>query len=173
MDDKVRRKIAEAAAKEDDWKADEVRIDEKEDLRRPSCSFYIASHKVRPLSYVRNFALLNGDAVVGAGDGRVVGRILDDCSADAPADWWAEIITRFHTDLGGGVVLHDENTRSDVTRQLAKAGKSFYAPVLEKAQQSVRFLLFDPESGGIYRIDAKRDPSGAIGVAQTEVLQAH
>jgi hypothetical protein len=171
MDDKVRKKVAEAAAKENGWKLDEVAIDEKEELRRPTCSFYVARNKVHPLSYVDNFALLDGDKLMGIGDGKVVAKILDECSSGASADWWAEIVTRFHSDLGGGVVLHNERTRSDVTRELMKAGKNFFAPVLDQAQQSVRFLLLDPESGAIYRVEAKRDASGAIGIAQTEVLQ--
>ena len=75
VDDKVRRKIAEAAAEENSWKVDEVRIDEDEELRRPSCSFYVARHKVRPLSYVRTFALLPDDTVVGIGDGKVVAKL--------------------------------------------------------------------------------------------------
>jgi hypothetical protein len=170
MDDKVRRKIAEAAAQENGWKADEVRIEEKEDLRRPSCSFYVARHKVRPLSYVRTLALLDGNDVVGIGDGKVVARILDNCSTDASADWWAEIVTRFHSALGGGVVLHDENTRSDVTRQLTKAGKTFTAPKLDKTRQSVSYLLFDPETRVVSRIEATRNAGGAIDVSQSEVL---
>ena len=171
MDDKVRKKIADVAAQENDWKPDEVAIDEKDELRRPACSFYIARNKVRPLSYVLNFALMDGGKVVGIGDGKAVAKILDECSNGASADWWAEIVTRFHSDLGGGVVLHNEGTRSDITRQLMKAGANFFAPVFDQAQQSVRFLLFDPESGAVHRVDAKRDATGGIGVAQTEVLK--
>jgi hypothetical protein len=49
MDEKVRQKIAEAAAAENGWKADEVRVDEIDRLRRPACSFYTAIRQVRPL----------------------------------------------------------------------------------------------------------------------------
>jgi hypothetical protein len=171
VDDKVRRKIAEAAAEENSWKVDDVRIDEEEELRRPSCSFYVARHKVRPLSYVRTFALLPDDTVVGIGDGKVVAKVLDTCSANAPAGWWAEIVTRFHNDLGGGVVLHDEKTLTNVTRQLVKAEKTFTPPTLDKASHSVSYLLFDHETRVVNRIDATRNASGAIEVKQTEVLK--
>jgi|1186.fasta_scaffold06632_3 hypothetical protein len=171
MEDTVRRMIAEAAAAEDGWKADEVRIDEEQDLRRPSCSFYVARHKVRPLSYVRTFALLKDNEVLGIGDGKRVARILDDCSAQASADWWAEIVTRFHNDLGGGVVLHDEKTRTDVVRQLANAGKNFTGPRLDETKQCVSYLLFDPETRVVFRIDAARNASGAIEIVQSDVLQ--
>jgi hypothetical protein len=171
VDDKVRRKIAEAAAEENSWKVDEVRIDEDEELRRPSCSFYVARHKVRPLSYVRTFALLPDNTVVGIGDGKVVAKVLGACSANASAGWWAEIVARFHQDLGGGIVLHDEKTMTDVTRQLARAGKTFVPPTLDKANQSVSYLLFDPETRVVNRIDATRNVSGAIEVRQTVVLE--
>ena len=171
VDDKVRRKIAEAAAEENSWKVDEIRIDEEQELRRPSCSFYVARHKVRPLSYVRTFALLPDDTVVGIGDGMVVAKVLETCSASAPAGWSAEIITRFDNDLGGGVVLHDENTMTDVTRQLVKAGKTFTPPTSDKASQSVSYLLFDPETRVVNRIDATRNASGVIEVSQKEVLK--
>src|ERR1700757_267660 len=55
MDDKVRKKVAEAAAKENDWKLDEVAIDEKEELRRPGGSVSVARHNGGPLSYVATF----------------------------------------------------------------------------------------------------------------------
>ncbi len=171
VDDKVRRKIAEAAAEENSWRVDEIRIDEDEQLRRPSCSFYVARHKVRPLSYVRTLALLSDASIIGIGDGNAVAKVLETCSADAPAGWWAEIVTRFHKDLGGGVVLHDEKSRTDVTRQLLKAGKTFTPPALDSANHSVSYLLFDPETRVVNRIDATRNASGAIEIKQTEVLK--
>src|SRR5215813_12482040 len=87
MDDKIRRKIAEAAAKDNAWKVDDVRVNEVERLRRPRCSFYTAANTAAPLSYVRNYALL-GEQITPAGDGEVVAKILDKCSKGAPANWW-------------------------------------------------------------------------------------
>lgn len=170
MDDKVRRKIAEAAADENGWEVDEVRVDEVERLRRPSCSFYTAGHKVRPLSYVRNYALLGEKQVISVGDGNVVAKILDGCSADAPAEWWAEIVTRFHRDLGGGIVLRDENTRSDIVRKLNQAGKTFAPPTLDKGKESLSYLLLNPETYVLYRIQATRSAGRAVEVAKTKVL---
>lgn len=50
--------IADAVAKDDGWKADEVRVDEVESLRRPPCSFYTAGNMARPVGYQVNDALL-------------------------------------------------------------------------------------------------------------------
>jgi hypothetical protein len=170
MDDKVRRKIAKAAAEEHGWKLDEVRVDEVERLRRPSCSFYTAAHTVLPLSYQSNYALLAGEQVIGVGDGNVVAKILDGCAAGAPAEWWAEIVTRFHRDLGGGVVLRDEKTKPDLVRKMIEAGKTFTTPALDKGKQSLTFLLLNPETYALYRIQATRSAGGTIEVVKTKVL---
>lgn len=168
MDDKVRQKIAEAARAEYGWKVDEVRIDEVERLRRLSCSFYTAGSTVRPLSYQANYALLPGNQVIGIGDGHAVAKILDACSAGAPADWWAEIITRFHRDLGGGIVLSDEKVRPDVVRELTQAGATFSPPAFGK--QSVSFLLLNPETYVLYRVQATRTAGGPVEVVKTKLL---
>jgi len=169
MDDKIRRKIAEAAAKEKAWNVDDVRVDEVERLRRPRCSFYTAANTAAPLSYVRNYALFN-EEVTPAGDGKVVAHILDKCSKGASANWWAEIIARFYNDLGNGQVLVDENTRPDIVRKLSQAGKDFARPVLDRKKQSVRFLLLNRETYVVYRVETERKGSGPVEVSKTELL---
>ncbi len=169
MDEKVRRKIEEAAAEENGWKVDEVRVEELEGLRRPSCSFYSAGHKVRPISYLSNYALLGGDRVISAGDGAVVAKILDTCANGAPAEWWAEIVTRFHRDLGNGIVLRSEETRPDITRKLRAAGKAFAPPVLDAQKNSLSYLLLEPEAHVLYQVQATRS-GGSVEVVENEVF---
>ena len=170
MDEKVRRKIEETAAQDNGWKVDEVRVEEVEKLRRPSCSFYRAGHKVRPLSYLSNYALLGGTEIIGSGDGKIVAKILDACAEGASADWWAEIVTRFHEDLGDGIVLRDEQTRPDVVRKLREAGKTFAPPVLDRQRHSLRYFLLDPEAYVLYQVEATRNDSGPVEVTENEVL---
>jgi hypothetical protein len=170
MDDKVRQKIAEVAAEENGWKVDEVRVDEVEELRRPSCSFYTADHTVRPISYLSNYALLGQQQVLGAGDGSRVGKIIASCSDGAPADWWAEIVTRFHHELGEGVVLQDKETRPEMTRKLAEAGKPFAPPTLDRKTHSLSYLFLDPETYVLYHIQARPAPNGSIEVVKGKVL---
>lgn len=169
MDDKIRRKIAETAAKDNDWGVDEVRVDEIERLQRPLCSFYTAANTARPLSYVRNYAVF-GEQVTPAGTGTVVAKILDNCSTGASAEWWAEIIARFHDDLGNGQVLLDEVTRPDIVRKLSQAGKSFTAPTLDRKKQSIDFLLLNRETYVVYQVEAVRKGGGAVEITKTKVL---
>lgn len=164
--------IAEEARAEHGWEVDEVRVDEVERLRRPSCAFYTVGHTVRPLSYQANYALIKGNEIVRTGDGSAVAKILDACSEGAPAEWWAEIVTRFHRDLGSGIVLRDENTRPDVTRKLAAAGQKFEPPVIDEAKQSLSFLLLNPETYVLYRVQAKRGAGGAVEVVKNRVALA-
>jgi hypothetical protein len=170
MDDKIHHKIAEAVHEEFGWKVEEARVDEVESLRRPSCSFYTVVSNQRPLAYEPNYALLSGDQVVGIGTANAVTKILDGCSADASADWWAEIITRFHPDLGGGLVLSDEEERPDIVRKLGQAGMKFTPPQFDHDKQGVNFLLLDPETYRLYRVHATRDSSGGIEVKKTKLL---
>jgi len=170
MDDKIHHKIAEATHEEFGWKVDEAKVDEVESLRRPSCSFYTVVSNERPLSYQPNYALLPGDHVIGIGTANAVTKILDGCAADASADWWAEIITRFHPDLGDGIVLSDEQERPDIVRKLAQAGVAFTPPQFEHGKQGVNFLLLEPEHYWLYRVQATRTPSGAIEVNKTKLL---
>src|SRR5262245_36514380 len=80
--------IADRVVREQpDGKRDEVRIDEVEKLRRGSCSFHAVRHKVRPLSYLLNYARV-GDRVIGIADDRAVSTIVKACGTGAPAEWW-------------------------------------------------------------------------------------
>jgi len=170
MDEKIQKKIAEAAHTEYGWKLDQIRVDEVEELRRPTCSFYTAGNTVRPLSYEGNYALLPGNHVVGIGDEQAAAKILDSCSQGTSANWWAEIITRFTGDLGGGLVLSDENERPDIVRKLADAGLKFAVPKFGDNKRSVSFLLLDAEHYILYRVEAKRAADGKVEVAKTRVL---
>lgn len=170
MDDKVQRKIAEAAHAEYGWKLGEVEADEVEDLRTSACSFYIASSSERPLSYQANYAVLPANQVVGIADHEAVGKILDGCAASASADWWAEIVTRFHHNLGAGIVLADEQVRPDIVRKMAKAGMKFTPPAFEKDKRGVSYLLLDPETYILYRVQATRKADGSVEVTKTKLL---
>jgi hypothetical protein len=170
MDDKLHQKIAEAVHTEYAWKVEEVGIDEVERLHRGSCSFYTARSTVRPLSYQPNYAVLRGSEVIGISDHEAATKILDACSDGAPAEWWAEVITRFHHEVGGGIVLSDESARPDIVRKLAQAGKPFTPPTFGDGKKSVSFLLLDPEAYIVYSVQATRTPSGPIEVVRTQLL---
>jgi hypothetical protein len=166
MDEKIRQMIAEAAGREHGWKADETRVDEVERLRRPSCSFYTVGHTVLPLSYQANYALIGGDQVAGIGD---TAKILDACSGGASAEWWAEIVTRFHQELGAGIVLRDENVRPNVVKKLIDAGRPFQPPTLDEGDRSLSFLVLNPETNVVYQVRATRTAQGSVEVEKTKI----
>src|SRR5581483_3488176 len=121
--------------------------------------------------HLANFALV-GDKVIGSGDGTTVAKILDTCSQDAPADWWAEIVKRYHRDLGDGLVLRDESSKPGVAGKLSAAGATFMRPTLDKDKRALTFLLWDPELNVVFRIHATRSPGGPVHVEKTKVLPA-
>ena len=64
MDTKIQDLIIQKVHAEQGWKTDEVRVDADDDLRHGSCSFFTVRHKVRPISYVLNYALLSKDVLI-------------------------------------------------------------------------------------------------------------
>ena len=170
MDDKLHQEIVEAVHSEYGWKTAEVQIDEVERLRHGACAFYTARSTVRPLSYQPNYAVLNDREVVGIGDHNAVRKILDACSQNASAEWWAEVIARFHHEVGGGVVLTSESVRPDIVRNLSQKGKAFTPPTFSDDKTSVSFLLLNPETYVVYNVKATRTTSGEIEVVETQLL---
>ena len=169
MDEKIVNQIIEKAHKEQDWKTNEVRVDEVERLRHGACSFYTAGHKVRPLSYQLNYAALPGGSVLSLSDDHAAGKILQTCGSDAPATWWAEIITRFHQDLGSGIVLEDEKQNAGAIRKIVAAKKEFQPPKLSDSPsgKTISYYLLEPESFSVYSISAVLDKDGAVTVTKT------
>ena len=171
MDDKIRDKIANMVHDEQGWKTQDVRVDEVEELRRAKCSIYTAGHKVRPISYQLNYAALPGDTVVSVADDRAVGKILDACGADAPAEWWADIITRFHKDLGAGLVLENEKENPGAIRKIQAAKKEFAPPKFssEAGGKAVTYYLLDPEAFIVYSVKAIRNKDGSVTVEKADL----
>ena len=171
MDEKIVNQIAETVHKEQGWKTAEVRVDEVERLHHGTCSFYTARHKVRPLSYLLNFALVSGGNIIGMSDELAPGKILKACGADAPPAWWAEVITRFHRDLGAGVVLSDAQLNTGATRKIQDAKKEFVPPKFSDSPEgkTVTYYLLEPESFAIYNIKAIIAKDGSVTVERSDL----
>jgi hypothetical protein len=173
MDSKASTKIAQKAQADQGWKVEDVRVDEVESIRRGSCSFYEAGHKRKPLPYVLQYASLADGQVVGLQDKDPVSEILDACGgADAPAGWWAEIVTRFHGSLGSGVVLHDEKQEPPVIRRMEEAGKSFSPPTLISTggDVTVTFYVLDFEAYHLFHATATRHQDLSMEVDTIEIF---
>src|SRR5262249_12753154 len=171
MDKKIQKKIVQAVESNQHWKKEEIRVDEIERLRQNSCSFYAVRNQARPLSYVLNYAVLPGDLVVGTGNEQSVSRILATCGASASAGWRAEIITRFHPQLGGGVVLMDDQQNAAAIRKIEAAHKEFAPPTLSADNGTLTYYMLDPESFAVYFVTAVRNPDGSMTVVRSNIRQ--
>jgi|GEM_PF-3733697 len=171
MSEKLQDLIAQKVHAEQGWKTDEVRVDEVDRLRHGSCSFYTAGNTARPISYQLNFAVLSGDVVVGLSDDKAVSKIVDACGQEASAGWWAEMITRFHQDLGSGIVLLDAKQNLAAARKIDAAKKEFAAPVFgnEAGSKTVTYYMLEPESFTVYLIKAVKNTDGSVSVNRTAV----
>jgi len=174
MDEKIQSLIAQAAHQELGWKVNEVRVDEVDRLRRASCSFYTAGHKVRPLSFQVNYAVLNGDKVVGSSNENATTTILDSCGLDAAPGWWAEVVTRFHPELVPGLVLQDASTDRAATRKIEAVKKEFKAPAFgnENGSKTISYYLLDPEANIIYQVQATKNADGSVSVQRNELEES-
>jgi len=171
MDAKIQDLITQKVHSEQGWKTDEVRVDADDDLRHGSCSFFTARHKVRPISYVLNYAVLSEDNIVSLSDDHAVSRILDTCGSDAPPVWWAEIITRFHQDLGSGVVLENATQNSAAVARITAAKREFVPPKFgsEKGSKTITFYMLEPEAFTVYLVNATKNADGSVTVDKAAV----
>jgi hypothetical protein len=170
MDKNIQDKLIDAVHSDFDWKKNEIRIDEVDRLKRGPCSFYTAGHLVRPIAYVPNYAVIGGEQVLNAAD-KNVSKILDACGKDAPAGWWAEIITRFHQDLGAGIVLENASENSAAIRKISEAKREFMAPAFgsEKGSKTISYYLLEPEGFLVFFVKAYKNTDGSVTVERTEV----
>lgn len=171
MDTKIQDLITQKVHAEQGWKTDEVRVDADDDLRHGSCSFYSVRHKVQPLSYVLHYALLSGDVVISLADDRAVSKILDACGSDAPATWWAQIITQFHQKLGAGIVLESASQNSAAVAKITAAKREFMPPTFgsEKGSKTISYYILEPEGFIVFFIKAAKNADGSVTVIREEV----
>jgi hypothetical protein len=171
MDKRIHEKIANAVNKQHGWKSDQFRVDEVEQLRRGTCSFYAVRHTVRPLSYLLNYAVLSDETVLSISDEHAASKILDACGSDASAEWWAEIVTRFQQKVGPGIVLRDANQNFGAIDRIKSAQKEFTPPKFDNdaGGKSVSFYLLDPEAFLVYFVTATRNKDNTITVKKSDL----
>ncbi len=166
MNTSSKSKIVESVAADYQWKAEDIRVDEVAVLGRANCTFFTAAQTVRPVATQPNYAVLPGDDVVGSGLDSLA-KILNACGADAPALWHAEIVTRFHPELGAGVVLVREGEHFGALEKLKAAGKMLAPPTM--VGTVLTFFLFDAERFQVFSVKATRDAGGRVAVEKVLV----
>jgi hypothetical protein len=174
MDINVQDKIAQAAQAEHGWASNEVQVSEVPQIRTPSCSFFTVSHKVRPLAYRANYAVLPDGQVFGMlTDKEAASQIVKVCAGpQAGAGWWAEIVARFDPAFGNGLVLHNEEQDPRVIRRMQAEGKTFAPPAFVSEQQpvTVAFYLMEYESNILFHVTVTQQADGTFEVSKTEVF---
>jgi hypothetical protein len=130
------------------------------------CRFLRATHRARPGSHSGQFALLPDDRMVDsfAADGASADAILRACGARAPAEWWAQVVTRFGG--VGGVLVDPENSPSAV-RKIREAGEAYAPPTLDDARRVITFFVIHYEENQPYKVTAQLADAGGLQVTRT------
>lgn len=140
------------------WKAQDVDVLDNSGLNRAGCRFYNAVHKSRMDGVAVELAELPDGNVVATVPGRgedAAASILTQCGADAPADWWAEVVARFAGKSLGRVVKTRE-AAYDIG-EIENRGAQFHEPVLERdgTVTHVSFYTIRYEPSQPFRVSAR------------------
>lgn len=146
--------------------ASEVEISAEPALDLGGCRFLRATHRARPGSPAGQFALLPDDRVVDsfAADGASADAILRACGAQAPAEWWAQVVTRFG---GVGGVLVDPQNSPSAVRKIREAGAEYAPPTLDGARRMITFFVIHYEENKPYKVTARLADAGGLQVTRT------
>src|SRR5688572_13451740 len=97
--------IKRAAAAEKGWREDELDVKPLPAIQLGKCPFYTVSHRVKPVHEAATYAHLPNGTVASQGDRAALEKILELCDpSGASAGTWAELLARFHWDVGPGRV---------------------------------------------------------------------
>lgn len=137
--------MQERAAATAGWKAEDVDILDNAALNRPGCRFYNGVHKRQMDGVTVELAELPDGNVVAVVPGRsesvaAAASILSQCGADAPADWWSEIVARFSGKALGRVVKSRKEAHD--VGEIENRGAQFHEPALERKGEATRLSFY-------------------------------
>src|SRR5688500_9791709 len=162
--------VKAAAAQQRGWDQGDIEVGRVEKLDRGGCRFYRASNPARTDAAPVEYAFLPDGSLVGGDREQTkarVGALLQACGSDAPADWWAQVVSRF---AGTGGLVVDENAPSAI-RRLRKAGIQDPAPSLRRDGDSTVLTYFsnDYELSRTREVTATLDAQGRLSVESKEI----
>jgi hypothetical protein len=166
MSEATRDRIVAAAAKDQRWNAAKVKLVPKAELDRAGCSFYAAVPEDRAVSAPGYFGLLPDGRVAGIdvrGDDAAAA-LLAACGREAPADWWATVVARFSSSIGGSVLTEDGNPFG--IRKVRERGATFAPPTLNRGTTGAElsFFVYDAELQVPYQVRAQLSADGKLRV---------
>lgn len=162
--------VKDAAARFRNWDPGDIEIGTVEALDRGGCRFYRASNPSRTDSSPVEYATMPDGSLIGGereSTRAQVGRLLEACGADASADWWAQVVSRY---AGSGGILVNENAPSAI-RKLKKAGVADHAPMLRRDGTAtvLRYYSYGYDSGKTLAVTATLDAQAKLSVESEEV----
>lgn len=162
--------IKAAVARQQGWDPDDIEVGRVEKLDRAGCRFYRASNPAHTDAQPVEVAFLPDGSLIGGDREQTrarLGGLLQACGADAPAEWWAQVVSRY---AGTGGLIVDENAPSAI-RRLRKAGIQDPAPSLRRDGDSTVLTYFsnDYERSRTHEVTATLDTQGQLSVESKEI----
>ena len=168
----MRAAVERAVKTEHGWEPGDIEIKEPERIRMPPCSFFSVTHKVRPVHSALNYAVLPDGGVVSRREKDAATKIFAACAAEtgASAGSWAEVLARFHPEVGPGTVVYDQALVQEVFEPVEAAGKRFSPPafVSGASDRTVEFYLMNYETAVLYEVRVVRKQNGQLQVTKTK-----
>lgn len=160
--------VVAAVARDHGWSQDQIEVGSVDALSVGGCEVYRVSNRARLDSQPVHYAALpDGTLVNGSsqrdGDGDSgAAAVLRACGQNAPAEWWAQVVSRF-APVGG--VMVDDHAPSAI-RRIRQSGADSYQPVLQP-KDGAKVLTFysnDYERSTTYRVTATLDAGGSLRI---------
>lgn len=159
--------VKNAAAKDFGWDPGDVQVATVGKLDRNNCTFFRATNTAQKDRAPAEYAVLPNGEVVGAKNAAAV---LNACGRGAPAEWWAQVVTRLSGEVRGVVV--DPKNAPSALRKIRAAGNEWSPPALRSTGTSttVSFYTIHYEEGAPYEVNAALSASGALTVETRKLV---
>lgn len=162
----VTSRIKQAAARDQHWDKDVVEVGLVDTIAHGGCRFYRASNPSQTDRLPVEYALLpDGQTLVTGTTHDAAARILQACGMDAPATWWAQVVSRY---APAGGVLVDEHAPSAI-RRIDAAGHAGYLPALraEGGAKVLTFYTHDYARDATWQVTARLDAGGKLTIEKS------
>jgi len=161
--------IESAVTTDHGWNPGDVQIGSVSRLDRNGCMFYRATNTARLDSQPAEYVALPDGQVVGAGETSAA-TVLQACGKDAPAEWWAQVITRFSDKVRG--VVADPETTPSALRKIREAGGEYTPPTLstDAGSTKITFYTMHYEESAPYEVKAVLSSDGTLRVDTRKVV---
>lgn len=159
--------VKKAAVKDYGWDAGDVQVSAVNKLDRDHCSFFRATNTAQKDRAPAEYVVLPNGEVAGS---KKAAAVLKACGRGAPAEWWAQVVTRLSGEVRGVVV--DPQHAPSALRKIRAAGGEWSPPELRSTTSSttVSFYTIQYEEGVPYAVSAALSNKGALTVESRKLV---